>query len=135
MRTLLFVLMISFSSTALADWERIGEASQSESQLYIDTESVKQTGPMAIMRRVWELKKYAIADNDMIKSVKRLAEYDCMDRQYRVLQELGFTDELATGEPVHVTGLDNPDRQWRSIQFGSAAEIIFDKLCPHMNDE
>lgn len=134
MRTLLFVLLISVSVTALADWLPIEKASDLESQLYIDPDSVKQTGPMAIMRRIWELKNYAVADNDMVKSVKRLAEYDCMDRRYRVLQESGFSGDLAEGEPVNLRGLDNADGQWRPIQSGSTAEIILDELCPHLND-
>ncbi len=134
MRTLLFTLLISFSVTALADWLRIEETSHSESQLYIDPDSVKQTGPMAIMRRVSEIRNYAEADSDKVKSVKRLAEYDCMDRRHRVLQESGFTGDWARGEPVNLRGLNNADGQWRPIEAKSTAEIILNELCPQMND-
>ena len=134
MKTVLFTLLISVSITAMADWIRIEEENHLEDQLYIDPESVKQTGPMAIMRRVWELQNYAVKRIDLVKSVKRFTEYDCMNRQYRVLQEFRFTESHAKGEEVNFRALDDADKKWQSIQSGSAAEIILNELCPHVND-
>lgn len=134
MRTLLLLLLICFSASASADWVRVGETNHPEPQIYIDPDSVKQTGPMAIMRRVMELRNYSKADTDKVKSVKRLAEYDCMDRRHRVLQEFGYSADWAKGESIDLRGIDNPDRQWQAIKAGSVAEGIFVELCPQMND-
>jgi len=101
MKTLFLLLLFSFSQAALADWSRVAETSHPEPQQYLDLDSVKQTGPMAIMRRVWELRNYSTPHHDKVRSIKRLSEYDCMDRRHRVVQELWFTDPWAKVRTCH----------------------------------
>ena len=134
MKPLFLLLLLSFCQSALADWSRIAEKSHPEPQQYIDLDSVKQTGPMAIMRRVWELRNYSKPVQDGVRSVKRLSEYDCMDRRHRVLQELWFTEQWAKGENVAPGRQDNGEPAWRPIEAKSVNEIIFDEVCPSGND-
>ena len=134
MKTLLLFLLLSCCHAASADWSRIAEKSHPEPQQYIDLDSVKQTGPMAIMRRVWELSNYSKPVHDGVQSAKRLSEYDCMDRRHRVLQEVWFAEPWAKGENVTPRRKDNTEPAWRSIEKKSINEIIFDEVCPSGND-
>jgi len=134
MKTLFLLLLFSFSQAALADWSRVAETSHPEPQQYLDLDSVKQTGPMAIMRRVWELRNYSTPHHDKVRSIKRLSEYDCMDRRHRVVQELWFTDPWAKGENVPPLLRDDAELAWRPIAPRSINEIILDEMCPHEND-
>ena len=134
MKTLFLLLLFSFSQAALADWSRVAETSHPEPQQYLDLDSVKQTGPMAIMRRVWELRNYSTPHHDKVRSIKRLSEYDCMDRRHRVVQELWFTDPWAKGESVPPPLRDDAELAWRPIAPRSINEIILDEMCPHEND-
>ena len=134
MKTLFLLLLFSFSQAALADWSRVAETSHPEPQQYLDLDSVKQTGPMAIMRRVWELRNYSTPHHDKVRSIKRLSEYDCMDRRHRVVQELWFTDPWAKGENVPPPLRDDAELAWRPIAPRSINEIILDEMCPHEND-
>jgi len=134
MKTLFLLLLFSFSQAALADWSRVAETSHPEPQQYLDLDSVKQTGPMAIMRRVWELRNYSTPHHDKVRSIKRLSEYDCMDRRHRVVQELWFTDPWAKGENVPPPLRDDAELAWRPIEPRSINEIILDEMCPHEND-
>ena len=134
MKTLFLLLLFSFSQAALADWSRVAETTHPEPQQYLDLDSVKQTGPMAIMRRVWELRNYSTPHHDKVRSIKRLSEYDCMDRRHRVVQELWFTDPWAKGESVPPPLRDDAELAWRPIAPRSINEIILDEMCPHEND-
>ncbi len=73
MRKLILLALLSFCQLAFADWSRIAEKSHPEPQQYIDLDSVKQTGPMAIMRRVWELRNFSKPVNGGVRSIKRLS--------------------------------------------------------------
>ena len=134
MKSLFFLLIFSLSQTAFADWSRVGEKSHPEPHHYVDLDSVKQTGPMAIMRRVWELRNFSKPDNNNVKSVKRLSEYDCMDRRHRLIQELWFTEHWAKGDNVVSPVRGDAELAWRPIELKSIDEIILDEMCPHEND-
>lgn len=134
MRTLILLALLSFCQLAFADWSRIAEKSHPEPQQYIDLDSVKQTGPMAIMRRVWELRNFSKSLNGGVRSIKRLSEYDCMNQRHRVIQELWFTDPWAQGESVASGRKDEAEPAWHPVKAKSINKVILDELCPHEND-
>ena len=134
MKTLILLALLSFCQLAFADWSRIAEKSHPEPQQYIDLDSVKQTGPMAIMRRVWELRNYSKPVNGGVRSIKRLSEYDCLNHRHRVIQELWFTDPWAQGQQVATGRKDEADPAWRPIKAKSINKVILDEMCPHEND-
>ena len=135
MRKFLPALLFLVCLSASAEWIRIGEKTHTTVEKYIDNETVRQSGPMAIMRQVWELDHYSIGEKDKAKSVKILAEYDCKDRRRRVLTELRFSELWATGESLvpstqHDKG-QHTERAWTKIEPQSISEIIIDEICPH----
>ena len=134
MRTLIMLALLCFCNQAFADWSRIAEKSHLEPQQYVDLGSVKQTGPMAIMRRVWELRNYSKPVHGGVRSIKRLSEYDCMNHRHRVIQEFWFTDLWAQGENMVTSRKDEVEPAWRPIKAKSVNKVILDEMCPHEND-
>ena len=129
MRTLILLALLSFCQLAFADWSRIAEKSHPEPQQYIDLDSVKQTGPMAIMRRVWELRNFSKPVNGGVRSIKRLSEYDCMNQRHRVIQELWFTDPWAQGESVASGRKDEAEPACRTLNSKSINTFMLVEMC------
>ena len=106
-------------------------ASDSSPEKFIDTETIRQTGPMNTMRRVWELNHLAERAPNKVLSTKNQVEYDCKDRRFRVLEESTFLEHWAKGMALTSTGVDINPGNWRAIGKGSVTETIFNRVCPN----
>ena len=133
MKNLFLLLLMCMSATALADWVKIYGAADDSSEKFIDTEAVRQTGPMNTMRRVWEISNLTTAASNKVLSIKKYTEYDCKDRRIRVLEENSFSEHWALGEGLTVMGHDIKPGNWGGIRKGSVSDTIFNRVCP--NDE
>ena len=106
MRKLIPLMLLPICITAAAEWVKVGDTRQLKFEKYIDPDTVKQSGPMAIMRQVWEIGNLLEPGADRVASVKTLAEYNCQTRQLRVLQEVRFTEPWAKGKDITPANLN-----------------------------
>ena len=127
------LLLLLVSTTTSADWLRIKGADNNAAEKFIETTSIRQTGPMNTMRRVWEMSNFAKFTADKALSIKTLMEYDCKDRRIRVLEENYFSEHLAKGEALTQVGNAVLPSNWSGIDKGSTVETIFYRLCPQDN--
>ena len=134
MRTLLALLSLSFCLTATAGWVRVGDDRLTTIEKYIDPDKVKQTGPMAIMRQLWEINNFTEPDKDGALSVKILAEYDCQNRQYRTLEQLRFTEVWAQGRELKPVDANQSASAWSAVPPGGIHATVIDMICPGGND-
>ena len=134
MRTLLALLLLSFCLAASAEWVKVGDARLTTIEKYIDPDNVKQTGPMAIMRQLWEISNFTAPEKDGALSVKTLAEYDCQNRQYRTLEHYRFTEALAQGSQIKPANSHPSGSAWSAIAPGSVNAAVIDMICPGGDD-
>jgi hypothetical protein len=134
MRKLLPLLLLMLCMTSSAEWVRVGGAHPLKFEQYIDPDNVKQSGPMAIMRQVWEMKNYPEPAKDSGASIKTLVEYNCQNRQLRVLKEFLFTEPWAKGKEISPPATDQAAGGWTQITPGSSGEAIIDIVCPSGED-
>ena len=130
MKKLFPLLLLFISATASADWVKINGLVDTSPEKFIDTNAIRQSGPMNTMRRVWEITHLAKGASDKVLSTKNYMEYDCKDRRVRVLEENSFSEYLAQGENLTVTGQDNKPSNWSDIGKGIISETIFNRVCP-----
>lgn len=130
MKKLFALLLIFFSVTASAEWVKIDRATNTASEKFIDPKSVRQTGPMNTMRRVWELSNLSKRAPNNAMSIKSLNEYDCKDRRIRVIKESYFSEHGAEGETLAAIAQDAKASDWSEIVKGSIGETIFNRVCP-----
>ena len=100
MRHSLLLLLLLFHGHAIADWARIDNGRQANVEKYVDLDTIKQTGPMAIMRQVWEVSNYLFPDKTDVLSVKILMEYDCQNTQSRMIKEFWYSKLWAKGSDI-----------------------------------
>lgn len=130
MRKLPLLTLLFASVTASAEWEQVGDTRQLKFEKYIDPDNVRQSGPMAIMRQVWEISNYLEPSKTRVASVKTLTEYDCQNRQLRVLKEFWFAEPWASGKELTPPEMNQAVSDWTPLAPGSVNEAIIDKVCP-----
>ena len=134
MRTLLALLLLSFCLAASAEWVKVGDARLATLEKYIDPDNVKQTGPMAIMRQLWEISNFTEPEKDGALSSKILAEYDCQNRQYRTLEQHRFTEAWARGRQLTPAELNQTASAWSAVTPSSINAAVIDVVCPGGDD-
>ena len=131
MKKLVLVFLFFVTASACAEWLKIEGTADGSPEKFIDTETIRQTGPMNTMRRIWELNHLAVRASDKALSIKNSVEYDCKDRRVRVLEESSFSEHWAQGENLASAVHDSQLVKWNVIGKRSASETIFKRVCPH----
>jgi hypothetical protein len=133
---LLCGFLVGTSSSVLAEWQRLDSKPAGGSELFMDSLSVKQAGPMAIYQQVQVLSQGPNLLWPTVASTTTLYEYNCMTSLVRVLQVVGFDKPWAAGNKLEL--LPSPPSpaaaQWHISAEASLAQPMVDKLCPRGDD-
>jgi hypothetical protein len=131
MKPILAVLLSSLAGTAWADWQKIRESGPLEYETFIDIATVRQRGPMATMRRVWEIRNVPEPAEGRAASTRTLAEYDCQNRRPRILEESRFSAHWSSGQELTPAREKDSGRGWKPLEPEAVEERIFHEVCPH----
>jgi hypothetical protein len=116
---------------ANAAWTQLDPVSGATDQRrYVDLDTVRQAGPMAIYRQVSELTVYATRLASGAMSILRTSEYDCMSARVRVLKEAGFRSLRADGETASIPVEYRRQGDWYALGADPADEAVWNLVCP-----
>jgi hypothetical protein len=105
MRFVLTFLLMLATTTACAEWLRLGETGTAA--YYLDAATVRKDGSL---RRVWELIDWKARLPDGQRSWRSLFEYDCKKERYRLVALSIHSGPMATGGILVSTSIsDNWD--------------------------
>lgn len=126
------LLVVGFAhGIANAAWTQLDPDSGATGQRrYVDLDTVRQAGPMAIYRQVSELTVFATRLESGAVSIVRTSEYDCMSARVRVLREAGFRSPWAGGETASIPVEYRRQGGWHALSADPAGEAVWDLLCP-----
>lgn len=122
-------LMLMYS-TAGAEWKKIANANGQEPEQYIEIDSVKQTGPMAIYRQANILSQGGASLPKGVSSKLSLHEYDCMNSKFRVLKISTYIETWAAGDKVVLQTPTQTSQHWQDLPPQSSGRITLNMLCP-----
>ena len=133
--SLFSLFLMAISPPVFSEWSKlanpISQAKQQDEQFseqFIDIDTVKQTGPMAIYRQVMILSQGARTPRGVMSSLS-LYEYDCMNTKLRIINTTSFTEEWAKGEIVALPPAPHL-REWSDLPRTVLGKQTFDMLCP-----
>jgi hypothetical protein len=131
---ILFGCLVSVNSSVLAEWQRLSGEQSIGRQLFMDPQSVKQAGPMAIYRQVQVLSQGPNLLAPTAASTVTLYEYDCVSFRARVLRVVGFDEPWAAGNTLKLPLPSTTEAQWHTPAEASLAEPMVAALCPRGDD-
>ncbi|WP_340122229.1 surface-adhesin E family protein [Methylobacter svalbardensis] len=110
---------------ALEHWTMVG--SSDEEIVYYDQGSIQENGYLVKMWTLGDFKKTKEINGMRFLSAKIQMEYDCKEDQFRPLAGSVLSGNMGKGDIVHSES--NQPGQWKSIEHGSSAEIVWGIAC------
>ena len=124
------MVIVLMCTTAGAEWKKIANGNWQEPEQYIEMDSVKQTGPMAIYRQVNVLSQGGALLPKEVSSKLSLHEYDCMNSKFRVVQTSAYSEAWAAGDKVVLPSPTQKSKDWQDLPPQSLGQITLSMLCP-----
>ena len=115
------MVLVALSGFAQADWTKV-MTSESDTDYYADYKSITKSGSNVKMSILEDRKAAGNFTGKTFMSAKMEYEYDCKDRQRRVLQSSLYTGQKAGGSNVHNGLKPGP---WRPITEGRVNEGLW----------
>ena len=124
------MVLVLICTTAGAEWKKIANGNGQEPEKYIEMDSVKQTGPIAIYRQVNVLSQGGALLAEGVSSKLSLHEYDCMNSKFRVLKISAYIETWAAGDKVVLQSHTQTSKHWQDLPPQSLGQITLSMLCP-----
>lgn len=125
MKKLLLTLMLALVSTgAVAEW--IGVSENDDFTGYADIATISKAGNKVKMWGLVDYRAAQVSPDGQFLSSKSQAEYDCKEKQRRVLAFSWFSGNMEDGEVIHSNS--DPGR-WMPVAGVSLWETLWKKAC------
>ena len=128
MKKLLLTLALTFLSTStMAEWTKVGESDKKGGYTaYTDLASIRKAGDKAKMWALFDYKVVQKASGVEFLSEKIRREYDCKEKQMRVLAYSLFGWNMESGDLIR--SYSQPQK-WAAVQSGSIDEMEWKIAC------
>lgn len=126
----IFALLLTFSSSAWAEWVVVSGNADGSTIQYADPETIRKNGSMV---KVWALTDYLNAhvsksSGKTYFSAKGQIEYDCQGESMRILTDSWHSDHMGGGDVIFVYNGSPPD-EWSPVAPGSVGEGMWKFAC------
>lgn len=135
-RAILVMVLAAMSSSAMAEWTRVGEhvverglsGEQTTVTAYVDIATIRRTSNIVEMRNLFDYKTVrSLAFGDKYLSRIEPAEYDCKKGGVRTLSYSFFSGNM--GDGLAVFSNNDPLLKWERIKPNSIEEILWRIVC------
>ncbi len=123
MKTSLWIapLLLSLSLPASAAWTFVERSEEFER--YIERDSVQRDGQWA---QVWLVDDLPVPDKSGVRSMRSYTEYDCDNKNYRVLYLTAHSERMTQGAVLFSSTLESP---WKPVRADTLGEMSMDMAC------
>ncbi len=125
-KAILMLLLAAVSSSALADWVKVG--SNPTDTLYVDPSTIRWGADNSV--KMWAMNDFKVTqqlhEREPFKSEKVEYEYDCKLAQSRLLYFTSHTESMAEGEVVDFNVVPG---DWAPVSPNSGLEELWKIAC------
>jgi hypothetical protein len=126
-KTILMLLLAIVSSSAMAEWVKVGGSTDGTLTVYAIPSSIRKVGSKA---KIWTLGDYKVAKDsgmgNQYRSTKSQEEYDCKEEQGRTLYLAFYSENMGEGE---IIGTHQGAKEWLPIMPESINEALWKTAC------
>lgn len=126
-KVVLMVLLAVASGNALAGWVKVSGKDGGESTVYADPSTISKSESTATMWSLYDFKAAQVEEGfEPYFSAKFHVEYDCNDKQKRVIEFNNFSKNMGRGDLVFSY---NDTDKWTPVEPGSISEPLWKSAC------
>ena len=125
-KAILMLLLAIMSSDAMAEWARVGTASNETVTFYADPATIRKTGSRV---KMWSLSDYKTVRQSrgmQFMSMMEQNEYDCKEEKSRTLYISVHSENMGRGNIVHN---DDETSDWSPVLPSSIIESLWKFAC------
>ena len=126
MKRLTLLLLMKVSTNVMAEWMLIGENNAGEFMIYVDTAALIKKEDKVKIWYLNDFKRTQVYERDRYLSEKVQKEYDCGERQFRMLAVLWLLGNMGNGRSVW---WGYKIHQWMPVSPASIDEALFKVAC------
>ena len=104
------------------EWKKVVTVNDRNWEFYGDNKSIRRSGDTVTLSVMMNFTSSAVPIGSRVGQ----AEYDCVERRYRQLSSLAYSETMGGGELVTS---NNSSSDWRPIKPGSAGEHMLKSAC------
>ena len=124
-KALLMVLLAVVSSSAVAEWVKIG--ANESATAYADPATIEKAGNLV---KMWDLHDFKVVQarpyGTPYRSQKTQQEYDCKEERTRILDILRYSENMGMGEAARA---DSDLDEWKPVRAGSTTAALRELAC------
>ena len=119
------LVLAALSCTAMADWQRVSE--NSETVGYYDPDTVVRTDDGVSVSELHDFKRVATTVTDsLFRSTNTQRIYDCTNLRARIMTVQPYDGQMGQGQALAPM---NVDGEWQPVVAGTARADLLNILC------
>ena len=123
-KLLLILILTAVSSSAMAEWVWVAETDKEDfSTFYADPTTIRRSGNNV---KMWVLDDLSTVKLDSLRSIKSKNEYDCKEKQSRVLFVAFYSEHMGGGETILIR---NERSDWEPFPPDSMVGALLEFAC------
>jgi len=130
MKIAIFILTLLVSNSVMADWEFVSRDPDDKLVSYADKSTrTKEWFGNTTMWSLFDFRYAFNANGMMVRSIKRLVEYDCKNKTIKTLTEIYHPKLMGGGTPVGIKNRNQGDDDVLNVPPGSLHSHLLDTAC------
>lgn len=122
---ILILLLATIGFDVAAQWRKVGEGSNSTS--YVDPASLRKNGNQTAIAVLIDFQKPPFDGNNLpYLSLTMQNEYDCVQKQFRVLAIASHAGNMGRGEQPYQT---SEPGDWEPVALGTVQKDLWKAAC------
>lgn len=126
-KTILMILLALVSSSAMAGWVELGR--NESSTLYGNPASIREAGSLVKMWTLSDARTVQWLRDKSYVSVKMEWEYDCKEKQMRLLAIAYYSGNMGSGEAISFKSGGPVSEKWGRVVPDSIEETFWKLAC------
>ena len=126
-KVILMILLVVASSNAVAEWVKVTSISDSGLTVYADPTTISKSGDTVAMSSMYDFKAAQMEEGfEPYVSARFQVEYDCKEKQKRVIEFNNYSKNMGNGEVVFSY---NDTDKWTPVELNSVSEPLWKSAC------
>ncbi len=126
MKKLLLTLMLAvISSSAMAEWVKVGTSDDKTTTIYADPSTIRKSGNRVKMWALWDYSTAQEGGSKPYMSVRIQNEYNCKEETDRQIYATTFSGNMAGGHTINRQG----GKEWVPIAPRTHGEALWQFAC------
>ena len=124
-KVILMMLLAVVSSSAMAEWVKVGVSTDKNTTIYADPTTIRKNGDKVKMWALWDHLTAKVVNSKPHMSTRVQKEFNCKEETDRQIYATTFSGNMLEGNTIAMQG----GRNWEPIALRTFGETLWKFAC------